>query len=210
MQTGHPVDQLCAALHVSRSASAYHAWAERRPGPRAQASALLLPLIEQAHQESRQTYGSPRVHRWLQRRGRACGRHRIARLMRAAGLRNQSPRRFRPVSLTDSQHDLPIAPHRLREVTMLSRRDAVWVADIIYVPTAEAGYMWLAFWIAARAAQRLGEGEHAGHRAALGRFGGPCNIASRRRAWCIIPIAASNTPLKVIGNDWRWRALFRA
>ena len=48
--------------------------------------------------------------------------------MRAAGLRNQAPRRFRPVSLTDSQHDLPLAPHRLREVTMPSRRDAVWVA----------------------------------------------------------------------------------
>jgi len=69
MQTGHPVDQLCAALSVSRSG--YHARAERRPGPRAQASALRLPLIEQAHRESRQTYGRPRVHRWLQQRGHA-------------------------------------------------------------------------------------------------------------------------------------------
>ena len=141
MQTGHPVDQLCAALSVSRSG--YHARAERRPGPRAQASALRLPLIEQAHRESRQTYGRPRVHRWLQQRGHACGRHRIARPMRAAGLRNQAPRRFRPVSLTDSQHDLPIAPHRLREVTMPSRRDAVWVAGLSYVPTAE-GWLYVA------------------------------------------------------------------
>jgi len=112
MQAEYPIEQLCRTLSVTRSG--YHAWAGRRPGPRAQANAALWPLIEQAHQESRQTYGSPRVYRWLQQRGHPCGRHRIARLMRAACLRSQTWRRFRPLSLTDSNHDLPIAPNRLR------------------------------------------------------------------------------------------------
>ncbi len=53
MQNEHSIAALCAALRVTRSG--YHAWAERAPGPRTQADAALLPLITQAHRESRQT-----------------------------------------------------------------------------------------------------------------------------------------------------------
>ena len=141
MHDEYPIDQLCATLAVTRSG--YHAWAARRPGPRAQANAVLLPLIAQAHQVSHQTYGSPRVHRWLQQHGQPCGRHRVARLMRATCLRSQARRRFRPLSLTDSNHDLPIAPNRLRAVAAPTRRDAVWVADITYVKTDE-GFLYVA------------------------------------------------------------------
>jgi len=141
MNPEYPIADLCVALNVTRSG--YHAWASRRPGGRAQANAALLPLIEQAHRESRRTYGSPRVHRWLVQRGHGCGRHRIARLMRQARLRSLSRRRFRPLSLTDSHHDLPISPNRLREMTMPLRRDAVWVADLTYVNTDE-GWLYVA------------------------------------------------------------------
>jgi transposase InsO family protein len=141
MSNEYPVADLCQALAVTRSG--YHARNRRQPGVRAQANAALLPLIEQAHWESRNTYGSPRVHRWLAQRGHGCGRHRVARLMRAARLRSQIRRRFRPLSLTDSDHDLPISPNRLREVTLPLRRDAVWVADITYVNTDE-GWLYVA------------------------------------------------------------------
>jgi putative transposase len=141
MQSEYPIEQLCLTLAVTRSG--YHAWAGRRPGPRARANATLLPLITQAHEESRQTYGSPRVQRWLQQHGQPCGRHRIARLMRAACLRSQARRRFRPLSLTDSNHDLPIAPNRLRDTAVPERRDTVWVADITYVNTDE-GFLYVA------------------------------------------------------------------
>jgi len=141
MQTDYSIDQLCQTLNVTRSG--YHAWISRQPGPRAQANLALLPLITQAHQDSRQTYGSPRITRWLAERGHRCGRVRVARLMRQAGLLHQWRRRWRPMSLTDSNHDLPIAPNRLRDLTMPSRRDAVWVADITYVPTDE-GWLYVA------------------------------------------------------------------
>ena len=140
MAAEYHIADLCAALRVTRSG--YHAWAGRRPGPRAQANAALLPLIEQAQLESRRTYGSPRVHQWLQQHGQACGRHRVARLMRGHGLGRRSKRRFR-VSLTDSHHDLPIAPNHLRTAPPPVRRDAVWVADITYVDTAE-GWLYVA------------------------------------------------------------------
>jgi transposase InsO family protein len=141
MQTEYAIAALCGTLNVTRSG--YHAWASRASGVRAQANATLLSLITQAHRESRQTYGSPRILNWLQQRGQRCGRTRIARLMRVAGLSSRLRRRFRPVSLTDSKHDLPVAPNRLRDLAIPQQRDAIWVADITYVETAE-GWLYVA------------------------------------------------------------------
>ena len=141
MHAEYPIDQLCAALAVTRSG--YHAWVRRAPGVRAQANAALLPWIAKAHRESRQTYGRPRIRIWLQQHGQSCGRQRISQLMRVAGLSSRPRRRFRPVSLTDSHHDLPVAPNRLRELAAPKQRDAIWVADITYVETAE-GWLYVA------------------------------------------------------------------
>lgn len=140
MQEEYSIAQLCAALNVARSG--YHAWAAREPGPRAQANAALWPLIEQAYEKSRQTYGSPRICQQLNQHGHRCSRQRVARLMRGHRMKSQSKRRFR-VALTDSNHDLPIAPNRLRGAALPPRQDAVWVADITYVPTDE-GWLYLA------------------------------------------------------------------
>ena len=63
--------------------------------------------------------------------------------MQVAGLNSRPRRRFRPVSLTDSNHDLPVAPNRLRELVLPQQRDAVWVADITYVETGE-GWLFVA------------------------------------------------------------------
>ena len=141
MQTEYPIAELCLTLAVTRTG--YHAWVARLPGPRAQADAGLLPLIQQAHRDSRQTYGSPRIRTWLRQHGQRCGRTRITRLMRVAGLSSRLRRRFRPVSLTDSNHDLPVAPNRLRDLALPKQRDAIWVADITYVETAE-GWLYVA------------------------------------------------------------------
>lgn len=141
MHPEYAIDQLCATLAVTRSG--YHAWAGREPGVRAKANATLLPLITEEHWESRQTYGSPRIRIWLQEHGQSCGRQRISKLMRVAGLSSRPRRCFRPASLTDSNHDLPVAPNRLRDLAIPPRRNAVWVADITYVETAE-GWLYVA------------------------------------------------------------------
>ena len=93
MQEEHSLADLYAALAVSRSG--YHGWTARAPGPRAQANAVLWQLIEPAYEESRQTYGSPRIQQWLERRGQKGSRHRVARLMRSHRLASQVKRRFR-------------------------------------------------------------------------------------------------------------------
>ena len=141
MQSGHSIHELCAALAVSRSG--YQAWARRAPGARAQADADLLALLRQGHEESRRTYGRPRLLVWLSRRGQRCGHSRAWRLLRQAGLSQSRRKKFRPMSLTDSDHDLPIAPNRLLHQPEPARADAVWLADITYVNTDE-GWLYVA------------------------------------------------------------------
>jgi len=142
MKTDHPIRSLCEALEVS--SSGYYDWFNRqaRPGPRAQEDARLLQEIALIHQDSRQTYGSPRIQVVLRQAGHAHGRHRIARLMRLQGLRGRAKGRFR-VCTTDSNHDQPIAPNRLPQLPPPDAPNQIWVGDITYIPTEE-GWLYLA------------------------------------------------------------------
>ena len=62
--------------------------------------------------------------------------------MRAAGLAVPIPRRRVPRT-TDSRHDHPVAPNLLERRFTADRPDAVWLADISYLPTGE-GWLYLA------------------------------------------------------------------
>jgi putative transposase len=142
MKTQHPIRSLCQALEVSPSG--YYDWRNRQtqPGPRALENAQLLVQIIRLHQDSRETYGSPRIQVQLRRSGHAHGRNRIARLMRQQGLCGRAKGRFR-VHTTDSNHDQPIAPNRLAAAPKASAPNQIWVADITYIPT-QAGWLYLA------------------------------------------------------------------
>jgi transposase InsO family protein len=136
MSDEHPVTRLCAVLEVSRSG--YYQWCQVS----ARANEGLLPKIQAVHAASHGTYGSPRVTAALRTQGESVGRHRVARLMRGAGLSGRQRRRYR-VRTTDSRHDQPIAPNRLASAPPPTKPDEVWVSDITYVETAE-GWLYLA------------------------------------------------------------------
>jgi putative transposase len=139
-----PVRLMCRLLGVSRAAF-YRAQQHRRPSARARATARLRVAIRAEHKASKERYGAPMIHHELRARGHACGRHRVARLMREEGLRGCRPRRFR-VTTTQSAHREPVAPNLLARrfhPSAYRERDQVWVADITYLPTAE-GWLYLA------------------------------------------------------------------
>ena len=141
MNESFPIVDLCAALGVSRAG--FYAWRDRGPSIRQEANAALGEEIATVFTRSRHTYGSPRMVRALRRAGHGCGRHRVARIMRARRLVGRRRGRRR-VGTTDSDHAEPIAPNRLRlRASPPTRPDEVWAADITYVPTAE-GWMYLA------------------------------------------------------------------
>jgi transposase InsO family protein len=128
---GVPVALTCRVLGISRSGlyDALH----RPPSARAVADQELTETITAIHHGSRATYGAPRVHAEL-RLGLeiACGRKRVARLMRAAGLVGVCHRRKRR-----GQRPLP-APHE----DLVQRRftadspDRLWCTDITEHPTS--------------------------------------------------------------------------
>jgi hypothetical protein len=94
------------------SRSGYYVWSQAPISARRQREQQLRTKIALVHQQSRETYGSPRLTIELQSQGEQVGRHRVTRLMQEAGLRGRQKRRYR-VRTTDSAHSHPIAPNRL-------------------------------------------------------------------------------------------------
>ncbi len=140
LATEHKVSVACELLDVSQSG--YYAWRGREPSPRAQEDARIGERIQLIHETSRGIYGYPRVMRSLRNEGIRCGKKRVARIMRQKGLKGSQKARFRPRT-TNSDHDSPISPNRLRQLSEVTKPNHVWVSDITYIPTRE-GWRYLA------------------------------------------------------------------
>jgi putative transposase len=126
-------------MQVSRSG--FYAWKARGPSARKREDERLLEGILFSFERSRGTYGSPRILRDLREQGYCCGRQRVARLMRQAGLKPTVRSRFRVT--TDSKHALPVADNLLAREFTASAVDVKWASDITYLWTGE-GWLYLA------------------------------------------------------------------
>jgi transposase InsO family protein len=135
-----PVAAICRVLKVSRSG--FFAWLKRPASKRQRRRQELIEKIRAAHQENREFYGSPRVHRALLIDGEMVSRNTVAKLMRQEKIRARNKRKFVPRT-TDSRHGHPIADNLLDRQFQSSGPDCKWVADITYVPTDE-GWLYLA------------------------------------------------------------------
>lgn len=141
-KANHSIDALCRALKVSRSG--YYGWKSRPPSARAQADAVLAERIERVHRDSRATYGAPRVHAELRATGLRCGRKRVARLMRKAGLAGCGGRRSVRTTRRGGTERGPAAPDLVMRDFTPEAPDRLWVADITYARSWE-GWLYLAF-----------------------------------------------------------------
>lgn len=136
----YPLEELAWALEVSRSG--YYRWLKRTENKRAGSARKLSAQISEVFEQSHRRYGSPRVFQQLRRQGVKTSENRVARLMKAAGLRARPKRAFRPRT-TDSNHPNPIAPNRLKQAQSPTAPNQIWVADITYIWTVE-GWIYLA------------------------------------------------------------------
>jgi putative transposase len=138
-QAHHAVALLCRVLGVSPSG--YDAWRKREPSARAPQDLVLTARMQVLHQQSRQTYGAPRIHADLRAGGVRCGRKRVARLMGAAGL--VGCHRRRSVVTTRREPTASPAPDRVQRTFVAAAPDQRWTADSTYVPTWD-GFLYLA------------------------------------------------------------------
>jgi transposase InsO family protein len=134
------VAKACELLEVSRSA--FYDWHQHIPSAREVADEELAERIQAIYDDSKGTYGWPRVHQALRRDGVCVRRERVARIMRRRGLVGRCRRRWTKTTIAD-----PGAA----AVDLLKRAfgpgtvdvDRVYVGDITYIWTWE-GWAYLA------------------------------------------------------------------
>jgi transposase InsO family protein len=135
------VKRACVLLEVSRAA--FYDWLRRIPSARKRADQKLLEKIEAIHADSKETYGSPRVHAKLRGDGEVCGANRVARLMQVNGVVGRAKRRFKRTTIPG-----PVAA----TVVDLVKRvfgpgtieiNRLWCGDISFIGTWE-GWLYVA------------------------------------------------------------------
>lgn len=129
---------MCRLYGVTRAG--YYAWRLRRQSERARENVQLAQRIEAVHRRSRGTYGSPRVYQSLRHQGCRASENRVARIMRAQGIKA----RVATIRYTNPalQRFFAGTPNQQLDVS-LSGPDQVWVGDITYLKVG-AIYRYLA------------------------------------------------------------------
>ena len=134
------VAKACELLEVSRSA--FYDWHHHRPSARQLADEALGARIQVIFDDSRGTYGWPRVHRELRRQGVHASRKRVARIMRQKGLIGRCRRRWTQTTFSDPETKAADLIKRAFGPGTV-KLDRVYVSDITYIWTWE-GWLYLA------------------------------------------------------------------
>ena len=120
---------MCASLGVSRSG--YYDWYKRQPSQRSLSDASLKRVIQTIYDDSKGTYGSPRVYQGLKKLGYFIGCKRVARLMKEMGavgrvvkVTRRAPGLKRFLTSGENLRHGNDGPSKINQV---------WVADITYL-----------------------------------------------------------------------------
>jgi putative transposase len=128
-----PIRMMCRCLRVSPSG--YYGWVVRPLSARAQENARLLARIRALHVDHDGVVGSPRIWEDLRYAGERCGRHRVARLMRRAGLQGVPQRRQWRKKPSRARPDG--TRNHLNRDFKAAAPNTKWVTDITYIRTTE-------------------------------------------------------------------------
>ena len=135
------VARACELLEVSRSA--YYQQRTNQPSARQASDADLTATITAIHAESKGRYGVPRIHATLLRRGQRVSKKRVAKLMRTAGLRGRTPKRWRKTTVPDPAATVPVDLIRRDFAVDAAQINTRWCGDITYINTWQ-GWLYLA------------------------------------------------------------------
>jgi putative transposase len=132
------VEKMCMLFKVSRGG--FYTWLKDTPSNRSVENNMLEQEIIKAFQNSKSTYGSPRITQVLNKKQIKVSRPRVARIMRKAHLRSIVKKKFRVT--TDSNHKFTIPENKLDRNFQPGTLGAVWVSDITYIGTKQ-GWQYL-------------------------------------------------------------------
>jgi len=136
----HSVTILCRCLRVTRSG--FYAWQRRPESTHARDDRRLKVLVGVSFAESRQRYGSPRVHEDLLEQDEHVSRKRVVRLMQEDGLVARLRKRYKGTTMSD--HDQPVAANLLDRQFTAARANQRWVGDTTEFVIGGSGKLYLA------------------------------------------------------------------
>jgi putative transposase len=136
----HTLNRLCRCLRVTRSG--FYAWQKRPESAHRQRDRRLKVLIRASFDESKQRYGSPRIHEDLLEQQERVSRKRVIRLMQEEGLQARGRKRFKCTTMSD--HDLPVAANLLDRQFTAEAPNQRWVGDTTEFVIGESGKLYLA------------------------------------------------------------------
>lgn len=134
------IRMMAKVFKVSRAG--YYKSIDRIDSNRKQANKALLVKIRSIHTQSRETYGSPRIHFALKKIGETCSRKRVANLMRANKIRAKSLKKLRVFDKA-CKDMTKIAPNIVNQKFNAPAANLTWVSDITYIRTKE-GWLYVA------------------------------------------------------------------
>jgi putative transposase len=137
----HTISALCRVLGVTRQGYYRFEATDARVQAKRELERELGDNVRAAYEQSRGTYGSPRVHEQLKRQGVRVSKRRIERTMRGLGLVARRRRRFTSTTRADISHRP--ASNVLNREFSATRPNERWVTDITYVWTDE-GWAYVA------------------------------------------------------------------
>ncbi len=126
----YSVGKICKYLKVSRN-SYYHWKSVKLAKKKDSRRTVLVNEIKRIFNDSRQTYGSPRIQAELEKLGYKISRAYVARLMKAENIRFKPKKRF--VNTTYSKHHYKIEKNTLDRQFKVEQLGKVWVSDITYI-----------------------------------------------------------------------------
>ena len=127
------IQLMCRCMNVSTSG--YYDWRHRPMSDQEKANSHLLDKIRTVHEQSDQVFGSPRIHDELLEQDESCGKHRVTRLMRQAGL-SGIPQRKRWQTKASGERPVEITNHLQRNFNARQANDK-WASDITFIRTAQ-------------------------------------------------------------------------
>lgn len=126
-----PISFMCRHFGVSRSG--YYSAIKGPATMRHTRHLFLKAEIQRLFNNSKQTYGAPRIFEELARKGHSCSKNTVAKIMRALGLSGDLKKKFKVVT-TDSNHAGPIAGRIFKiEDFKVKGPNEIWAGDITYV-----------------------------------------------------------------------------
>lgn len=130
---------LCRVLEVSKSS--YYKWISNNRISKKSEYSALVDKIELLHNDSRKTYGSPRIFQKLKQVGVKISKNTVAKLMNENNIKAKTKKKFKIT--TDSKHSLNISPNLLARNFRPKNVNQAWCGDITYIHTSE-GWLFLA------------------------------------------------------------------